>query len=171
MKRSVGSSGRGNMRPGLISLLTVVIITSLSTAAVLTIATSHAMAALSQRQARMTTEGYDAERAAQTFVGLVDEELADARKSETSASALMERLENDANMLLAKACPQGITATYSVEDTTLTCTFVTENGRMLQTSIEVGDDATYSIASWKLTAAPEIEDNGDTLWTGPTAGE
>lgn len=172
MKRSVGTGNRGNMRPGLISLLTVVVVISLATAAVLTITTSHAMHALSSRQAQMTTEGYEAERSAQTFVALLDDELAAARANgNTGTNGLMARIEDDVNAMLAQACANGITATYEVEDATITCTFLTPNGRMLQTSITVDDGASYSIDSWKLTAAPQEEDTGDTLWTGPTAGE
>ena len=61
MRRTIGTSSRGNMRHGLISLLTVVVVLSLATAAVLTVSTSRAMAALAQRQANMTQEGYDAD--------------------------------------------------------------------------------------------------------------
>ncbi len=170
--RSVGTSGRGNMRNGLISLLTVVVIISLATAAVLTVATAHAMSALSERQANMTDEGYQAEQAAQTFVAELDEQLHAARTAgNVNASALMSTLESNANSMLAKACPQGITATYDVKDMTLTCEFTTQSGRMLQVGILIGTDATYDVASWKLMAMPQDEDTGYTLWVGPTAGE
>ncbi len=160
------------MRHGLISLLTVVVVISLATAAVLAVTMSQAMGALSQRQARMTTEGYDAERSAQTFLAKLDDELIAARREgTTSSAALMVRIQNCANRMLAEACTEGVTATYSVEDTNVRCTFVTDSGRMLQTDVAVGDNATYSIVSWKLTAAPQVEDDGDTLWGGPTAKE
>lgn len=171
-RRSVGTSNRGNMRHGLISLLTVVVIICLATAAVLTVATSHAMAALSERQANMTSEGYDAERAAQSMLSKLEDELATARTAGTTdVASLMSRIDSQANKMLAEVCPQGVTATYSVEDTHLTCTFITSNGRMLQTDVVIGDGGTYDVVSWKLTAAPQEEDNGDTLWAGPTAGE
>lgn len=169
MRRTVGTSNRGNMRHGLISLLTVVVVISLATAAVLSVSTSHAMAALSTRQANMTAESYDAERAAQTMLALVDDELQAAKaKGITDAPSLATRIEDVASTLLAKACPEGVTATHEVDDTTFTCTFVTTNGRMLTTRIDIEDGATYVIASWKLTAAPQVIDNGDTLWSGPT---
>lgn len=172
VQRSVAASNRGNMRHGLISLLTVVVIIALATAAVLAVATSHAMDALANRQAKTATEGYAAEAAAQTLVAELDDELQAARNEGTSdAVSLAARVESRANGMLAQACPDGVTATYAVEGTTLTCTFVTTSGRMLETTIALGDGATYDIVDWKLTAAPQVEDNGDTLWVGPTAGE
>lgn len=171
-RRSIGTSHRGNMRHGLISLLTVVVVISLATAAVLAVATSHAMEALSQRQARMTTEGYDAERSAQTFLAELDDALSAARlEGVTDSAALMERIQNRANLMLAEACTEDVTATYSVEDANVRCTFVTASGKMLQTDVAVDENATLRIVSWKLTAAPQIEDDGDTLWGGPTAEE
>lgn len=170
MRRSIGTSSRGNMRHGLISLLTVVVVISLATAAVLTVSTSRAMGALAQRQANMTQEGYDTERAAQTTLALVEDELRTARsQGQTSASALAKRLDQAMNGLLADACPSGITATYSVKDTTLQCEYLSPNGRMLQTVVAIGDGGTYDVVSWKLTAAPQEQDTGGTLWTGPTA--
>ena len=172
MRRPVGTSNRGNMRHGLISLLTVVVVLSLATAAVLTISTSRAMWALAQRQATMTQEGYDAERAGQTMLAKVDDELSAARaKGTTSAAALAKIVDQSANRLLAEACPQGITATYSVDKTNLQCEFSTPNGRMLQTVIAIGDGGTYDVVSWKLTAVPQSTDTDETLWTGPTAKE
>jgi hypothetical protein len=76
----------------------------------------------------------------------------------------------------SRAMQAGVEESYHavsepVEGTILTCTFVTTSGRMLETAIALGDGATYNIVDWKLTAAPQVEDNGDTLWVGPTAGE
>lgn len=170
MRRTIGTSSRGNMRHGLISLLTVVVVLSLATAAVLTVSTSRAMAALAQRQANMTQEGYDAERAAQKTLALLEDELRAARsQGTTSATALAKRVDQAANGLLAEACPSGITAVYSVKDTTLQCEYTTPSGRMLQTVVAIGNGGTYDVVSWKLTAAPQEQDTGGTLWTGPTA--
>lgn len=172
MRRSVGTSNRGNMRHGLISLLTVIVVLSLATAAVLTVSTSRAMEALAQRQAGMTQEGYDAERAAQTMLAELDDELHAAKaKGTTNAAALTRVVEQSANRMLAKACPQGITATYSVNNTNLQCEFSTPNGRMLQTVVAIGDGGTYDVVSWKLTAVPQSTDTDETLWTGPAAKE
>ena len=170
MRRSIGTSSRGNMRHGLISLLTVVVVLSIATAAVLTVSTSRAMAALAQRQANMAQEGYDAERAAQKMLALVEDEIRTVRsKGTTSASVLAKHLDKAANGLLAEACPQGITATYSVKDTTLRCEYTTPGGRLLQTVVAIGDGGTCDVVSWTLTAAPQEQDLGGTLWTGPTA--
>lgn len=171
MKRSDAVAGSGNMRHGLISLLTVVVVISLATAAVLTIATSHAMAALAQRQATMAAEGYAAEQSAQSLLAGLDEELVAARKAKESGTQLLARVENRINSLLVAACAQGVTATYDMEDNILTCTFITQSGRSLEATIAVSDDATYDVVGWRLTAAPDDSDNGDTLWTGSTAGE
>lgn len=172
MIRSMGTANRGNMRHGLISLLTVVVVISLATAAVLTVSTARAMKALAQRQANMTQEGYDAERAAQAMLSLVSDELDAARTAGTTDSkAMAARIDKNANRMLAEACPEDVTATYKVQGNDLTCTYTTTNGRMLQTVISIGNNATYEVQSWKLTAAPQQEDTGETLWTGPTAKE
>ena len=162
MKRSV-SSGRSNMRHGLISLLTMVVLLSLATAAVLAVSTSHAMAALAGRQATMTAEGYAAEGSAQAFLAELD-----ALVHEThTASRAQAELDERANRMLAEACEDDVSATYALEDNTITCTYTTQNGRQLETVIELGD-ATYTIEAWRLSAAPQEEDTGETLWTGTT---
>lgn len=166
------SPQRGNMRNGLISLLTLVVILSMATAAVLTVSTSHAMEAMSQRQVSMTREGYDAERSAQATLAGLDEVLAKARANgQTGTTKVLARVEDAANRMLAEACVEGVTATYEIEGSSFICTFVTSSGRMLQTTVTIGDDATYAVAGWKLTAAPEEVDTGDVLWTGSTAEE
>ncbi|MBR3316650.1 MAG: hypothetical protein IKG21_02360 [Atopobiaceae bacterium] len=168
MRRSTGTNGRGNMRHGLISLLTVVIVISLATAAVLTVATSHAMAALSQRQANMCAEGYAAERSAQALLAALDEDLETSGKS---GQALLSHIDNSLDNLLGNACVEGVSATGDLKNNTLTCTFVTQGGRMLQMSLEIDDDATYDVVSWRLTAAPQEHTTGDMLWNGSTAQE
>lgn len=171
MMRKKGSGRGDNMRHGLISLLTVIVIISLATAAVLTIATSHAMWALAQRSATMKAEGYDAERCAQGMLARIDNELAASRKAGEGHAAMLARIEKRMNSLLAEVCEHGVTATYGLEDNVLTCTFITEGGRSLEASLTIGDDATYDITAWRLSAVPEDEDTGDTLWTGSTAGD
>lgn len=171
MRRTIGTSSRGNMRHGLISLLTVVIVISLATAAVLAVSTSHAMGALSQRQANMCSEGYAAERSAQALLAGLDEELVAARETNASGKAVFSRVKKSIDSLLAEACAEGVSATSEFDDGMLTCTFVTQGGRMLQTSLQIGDDATYDVVGWKLTAAPQDHNTGDTLWSGSTAQE
>lgn len=169
MRRSMGGSNRSSLRPGLISLLTLVIMLSIATAAVLTVATSHAMAALSQRQANMTSEGYWAEKSAQTMLALVDDAL-QASNSATAAGetkAVRQRMEK----ILLEACEDGVTAAYKVGDNSFICTFVTTGGRMLTTKISLLDGKSYDVVSWRLTAAPQDEGSDDTLWSGPTAQE
>lgn len=169
MKRSIGAAGRGAIRPGLISLLTVVVILSLSTISVLTIATSNAMAALSERQASMTSQGYDAETSAQTMLALMDDTLQNGKASSVAGATRL--LDKSMEQILAKACVEGVTATHEAGDSSITCTFVTNGGRMLQTQIDITGKDTYDVVSWKLTAAPQDEDSDDTLWTGPAAQE
>ncbi len=170
MRRSYSSGSRGNMRNGLLSLLTVVVTLCLATAAVLTVSTARAMDALAQRQANMAQEGYDAERAGQTTLAMVDDVLHKAVASGvTDAKSLAARVESQANGILVEACPKDTTATYEVTNTTLTCTFTTKGGRVLNMVVQIGDGGTYEVVSWKLTAAPQSEDTGETLWTGPTA--
>ena len=87
----------------------------------------------------------------------------------TDARSLAARVEGQVNGILVEACPEDTTATYDVTDTTLTCTFTTNGGRALHTVVQIGNGGTYEVVSWKLTAAPQSEDTGETLWTGPTA--
>ena len=169
MRRSVTATGGSNMRNGLISLLTVVVVISLATATMLTISTSHAMSALSDRQARMTTEGYAAERSAQMFVASVDTELSAARKAKESASKATKRLEKRINDILVNACAEGVTATFLFDGNALDVTFNTSSGRSLEVNLVVTDEVSYRIEKWKLTAAQVEENTGDVLWTPSTA--
>lgn len=171
MRRSAGTRGRGNMRNGLISLLTVVVVISLATASVLAVSTSHAMSALAQRQARMTSEGYAAERSGQALLANLEGELASAKTAGLHGTALLSRIEQHIDDLLADACVEGVSATGVFDKNTLTCTFVTTEARMLEASIEIGDDATCDVVAWRLSAAPQEEETGDTLWSGSTAQE
>lgn len=170
MRRAIGTGHRGNMRNGLISLLTVVVVISLATASVLTISTSHAMGALSQRQATMTADGYALERSGQALLANLDEVLSQVRAG-AAGNTVISQVENRMNSLLVESCAQGVTATYETGGNDLTCTFVSEHGRMLTVTISVGSNATYSVKAWQLTAAPQEENTGDMLWTGSTAGE
>lgn len=169
MSRFYGAGTRETMRPGLISLVTLVVVISLATAAVLTIATSHAMAALSQRQAAMTSEGYLAEKSAQTALALVDNQI-QASKTQNPAR-LAAAIDAQLDEILSQACADGVTATHKVEGDAIMCTFVTEGGRMLQTQVVVGSNKTYDVVSWKLTASPQEDVSDDTLWSGPAANE
>ena len=178
MRRAIGNSGRGNMRNGLISLLTVVVVISMATAAVLAISTSHAMGALAQRQATMTADGYALEQSGQALLANLDELLHQSRGSAVGGTAggaaggaVIAQVENRMNSMLVDSCAKGVTATYETEDDGLTCTFISEHGRMLTVTISVGGNATYDVRAWQLTAAPQEENTGDTLWTGSTAGE
>ena len=169
MRRPIGTNSRGTMRPGLISLLTLVVVLSLATISVLTVASSNAMMALSQRQASMTSQGYDAEISAQTTLALMDDELQNTEGllANEAAAALNKSMKR----ILAKACVEGVTATWETDENSITCTFVTTEGRMLQTKVNLTGDRTYEVVSWKLTAAPQEESSDDTLWLGPAAQE
>ena len=171
MRRAIGNSGRGNMRNGLISLLTVVVVISLATASVLAVSTSHAMGSLAQRQATMTADGYALERSGQTLLANLDELLTQMRGGAAGGASVISQVDNRMNSLLVESCAEGITATYETASDGLTCTFVSEHGRMLMVTISVGGNATYDVKAWQLTAAPQDENTGDTLWTGSTAGE
>ena len=157
-----------HMKNGLISLLTVVIVISLATAAVLAISTSHAMHALADRQATMSGEGYAAEKSAQTLLAVLDEEMKDAV---ANSESVVRRVTSRVNELLANSCQEGVTATFNVVDNELTCTFTTTSGRMLEVRLLISKKGTYTIESWKLMAAPEDVDTGDLLWTGSATNE
>lgn len=163
MSRQAAEGSRDNMRHGLISLLTVVVVISLATAAVLAVSTSHAMHALANRQANMNSQGYDTERSAQAFLAELDALL----HEQGSTSRTMSALNKQANRMLASVCEEGVTATYELNGNDITCTFTSEGGRMLQTVVRL-ENTSYIIESWHLSAAPQEEDTGDTLWTGTT---
>jgi hypothetical protein len=159
------------MRNGLISLLTVVVVTSLATAAVLAISTSHAMQALASRQAEMTLEGYAAERSGQALVASVDDVLYQAREDGLEASKAISRLKKQINNILVNACVDTVTATFEFNGNKLDVTFITSSGRSLEVCLAVTNEVSYRIESWKLTAAQVEEDTGDVLWTPSTAGD
>jgi hypothetical protein len=168
MRRYGSSTKRGNMRSGLLSLLTLVVVLSISTAAVLTVSTANAMFALAKRQAAMTAQAYAAEQSGQTMLAKLDAELAKAGGSGRNAA---HRIQDRANSLLAESCAEGVSATYSIDGTVLTCVFVTEDGRALTTAVDFGNGDSYTVVSWKLTAIPQEESTGDVLWTGSAAKE
>ena len=154
------------MRHGLISLLTVVIMLSLATAAVLAVSTARAMSAIEQRQATMTQEGYAAERSAQATLAGVDEALGEARAGGLDGAAARELVQERMDAILQDACVQDVSASYALDYDVLTCTYETTNGRMLEVQLVLGDSMRYEVASWKLTAVPQEEDMGGNLWTG-----
>ncbi len=170
MNRTSFSKNRGSVRNGLISLLVVIAVLLLATIAVLTVSTSHAMKALAQRQATMTDEGYDAETSAQNLLALLDEELASMSAKGTTGAARMAELDSRVNQLLVSACVDGVSGAYLVDGNTLTCTFTTQNGRVLEITLAIGENASYNVIAWRLTAALDT-DTGDMLWTGSSTGE
>lgn len=166
MSKSSSGSVPTTMRHGLISLLTVVIVLSLATAAVLAVATARAMSSIADRQATMTAEGYAAEQSAQETLAEVDDILAGVRKAGRGGAEARTLVEDRIEEILANACAEGVSASSTFDYDVLTCTYETTNGRMLETQIVIGDDARYKVASWKLTAVPEEEEMGGNLWTG-----
>jgi len=159
------------MRNGLISLLTVVVVGALATAAVLAVATAHALGALSTRHATMTAQGYATERSAQSFVASVDTELFDAREADRTKKQAIGQLEKDMNGLLASACTEDVTATFEMEKTGPHVTFTSTDGRALEVRLAIDDSLTYRITAWKLTAQMQEEGTEDMLWTPTGAND
>lgn len=171
MRRATLSPAQGNMRNGLISLLTVVVVISLATASVLAVSTSHALNALSQRHAHMTAQGYATERSAQMFVAGVDEVLYNAREKGLKREEAIDEIANAINNLLVSSCTEDVTATFEIEKSGPHVTFTSTDGRALDVHLTIDDSLAYRITSWKLTAQVQEEDTQDMLWTPGGADE
>ena len=166
MSQDVSAGARTSMRHGLISLLTVVIVLSLATAAVLAVSTARAMSAIATRQATMATEGYAAETSAQGTLAGVDEMLYEARETGLTGDEARALVRERVGSVASNACVEGVSATTTLDYDVLTCVYVTTNGRMLEVRVVLNDDLRYEVVGWVLTAVPEEEEIGGDLWTG-----
>lgn len=170
-RHTTTSPTQGNMRNGLISLLTVVVVISLATAAMLTISTSHALTALAQRQAQMTAQGYATERSGQAFVAGVDAVLYEARENGLKRNEAITQISDAINNILVSACTEDVTATFEMEKNGPHVTFSSADGRSLEVELSVDNSLTYRITSWKLTAQVQEDNSQDVLWTPSGADE
>lgn len=162
-------SDGGNARIGPISVVTLVIVIGMAVLAVLAVSTANATLVMSQRLATSTDEYYLDDRAAQVFLAHVDAELGAVRaaggKGQAAGEAIARSLEGicaDAAFELAGE----VDVTASFEEGVIKGEFTCHNGRVLKIEVAVNDDATYSIARWKMTAVENEEQPTGSLWTG-----
>lgn len=151
------ASNQKSVRMGPISLLALVILICLAVLAILAIATANATYETTNKQGSFVSSSYENETAAQEFLADVDGALARVRQNGgDGASAVME---------LAETAPTGAT----IEGATVTAQFSSRDGRTLTISIEITDEATYTITEWKTSTRLSDKQSGETLWSG-TAG-
>ena len=155
------SSTTDNVRMGPLAVFTLITVICLSILAVLSLATAHATLSLSQRRAQATTQVYANETAAQTFVAILDEQLAaGTAPNEALEAARMAALDtaqgkSEAGPLAVSAQRQG--NTYSA-------TFDCGNGRTLELQLSFDNDGTYHIDTWRMTTVYHDEPTIGNLW-------
>lgn len=145
---------RQSVRIGMLPVLTLVVILGFATLAVLAVSTSHAMGAISQRQATATTDAYLLEDAGQRYVGALDDALATGTTPDVAGLA----------STAASQAGSTVSATAEQDGSTVTATFSTANGRTLAVELELGSSS-VRIRSWKLTTE-QVDDTSETLWGG-----
>ena len=143
------------MRP--ISLLSLVILICLAVMAILAVTTANATFATTEKQASFLNSSCENETAAQEFLADIDARLYQVRRNGGDGAA--------AAKALAESAPDGAV----VEDDTVSAQFGTADGRTLTISIDITDEATYTITEWKTSTRLSDKQSGETLWSG-TAG-
>ena len=146
--------GRGSVRIGPISLFTLVIIVCLAVMAVLSVTTAQATFAAAEKQGAFTADTYANERAAQEFTAEVDAALAPVRAAGGGLDEAISAVE--------RALPEG----GVIDGTKIKAEFASDNGRSLAIEVEILDDATYRVTSWKTTTNWTENGAGETLWSG-----
>lgn len=159
------SNGRGSVRIGPVSLLTLVIVLCLATMAVLSVSTAQATFAATERQADFTDDTYKNEVAAQRFVAGIDGILAEARLEKTSGALLPSAIEGALPELAASISNDDTSAEASMENGAVRATFTAKSGRCLEIEITLRDGYTYAITQWKATTQWNEEGDGETLWS------
>lgn len=146
--------GRGSVRIGPISLFALVIILCLAVMAVLSVTTAQATLAAAEKQAAFTADTYTNERAAQEFVAEVDTALAAVRAAGGGLDEAIAAVE--------RALPEGAV----MDGALVEAEFVADSGRSLAVELEIRDDATYRVISWKATTNWTENGADETLWSG-----
>lgn len=170
------SKERGSVRIGPVSIFALVIILCLSVLAVLSISTANAGWALAQRQASYTADLYDNEQAGQRFLMSMDDQLAKIRSGKLTTNQALTQLKASVQSLAEAACTSqpesGVdtleaetTATASVAGKRISAQFHSAKGHDLLIELEIRDDGTYQITSWKTTTSTDAEDEVK-LWSG-----
>lgn len=146
--RTSGSSS-DNVRMGPLALFTLVTVLCLAVLAVLAISTANATNALALRRASATTQLYLDETAAQTFMAVLDEQLAQG-----SSPAEASQIASEA---ASAAVSDQVIVTASYSDTTHTASFDAGNGRQLDIQLNVEEDGSLSVQRWRMTTVVNEE--------------
>lgn len=160
------TKGKGSVRIGPVSLLTLVIVLCIATMAVLSITTAQATYAATERQAAFTEDTYDNESAAQRFVAGIDDILAEVRAGKASGSSALARIESALPTLSGDASTDGMTVDATIDGSTVIASFAKENGRRLDVELTIRNGRTYEITQWKATTQWSEEGGTETLWPG-----
>lgn len=157
------------VRIGPISIITLIAVICMAVLAVLAASTSHATAAISERQANATQLLYLNECAGQEFVAGIDDALADVRAaggSATDGARAVERQLDSICQQAREAANGRVDCTANVDGTRVTAEFTCENTRRLSVAIAIRDDSTYRITQWKMASAQQEAPTAGTLWQG-----
>lgn len=146
--------GRGSVRIGPMSLFALVIILCLAVMAVLSVTTAQATFAAAEKQAAFTADTYANERAAQEFVAEVGTALATTRAAGGGLDEAIAAVE--------RVLPEGAV----MDGALVEAEFVADSGRTLSVELQIQEDATYRVISWKATTNWMKNDAGETLWSG-----
>lgn len=158
-----------DVRIGPISLFTLIIVLCMAVLAVLAFSTGNASLVMAQRQADATTQLYLDETAAQEFVAQVDATLAETRAAGGNGAVGADSVRASLAQMTAaaeEAAKGQVEATASMEGRQIAAEFNCQNGRLLQVTLSIRDDATCRIDKWKMTAVQNEPEPEGRLWTG-----
>lgn len=158
-----------NVRIGPVSVITLIAVICMAVLAVLSISTAQATGAISSRQASATSELYENELAAQTFLAGVDDQVSAARAGgaggEQAAAQVRAALDGICDQARA-AADDNVHVTATVEGDVVNATFEGQAMRRLVVAVKILDDATCRVTTWKASAIQQETAETDTLWTG-----
>ena len=160
---------KDNVRIGPITLFTLVVVLCLAVLAVLAASTANAAHTMADRRATATTELYLDERAAQEFLAGMDEQLAIVRASGANGTSGAQLVGTTLGAICDSAqaaAGDAVEVSASASGQTVHAEFACENGRVLNISVTILDDATYRIDRWRMTAVQNEEPAMGGLWTG-----
>ena len=145
----MSTSGKQVVRMGPITILSMVIVLSLATMAVLSFTTARAAQRTADKQAQATEALYACEMAGQQFAAQVDALLAE-QPAGTSAAQAAEAVRKAAG---AQGAGPMVSKVFQ------------EQGRELAVGMRVEDDLSYTVVSWRMQAHIDSEE-ATVLWQG-----
>ena len=165
----IQARGNGNVRIGPVSVITLIVVICMAVLAVLAASTSHASAAISERQAEGSQMLYINELAGQEFVASVDDILAGVRAAGGTAADGARAVERGLDGVCANAREAAggrVECFADVDGATVTAEFTCEDTRQLSIAITIREDASYRIEQWKMASVQQAVPSAGQLWTG-----